>query len=279
MNQKALIKKVTKPITKMKAIINSSSVQEQFKNALGKHSDLFVASLIDVYRDGLQKYEPGAVIEEALKAAVLRLPISKNLGLAYIVPYKGKPTFQVGYKGLIQLAMRTGQVKTINAGPVYEGEFNRHDRLTGELDIYGERESDKVIGYFCYLGLMNGFSKADYWTKEKVIKHAEDKSPSYGNRKSAWFTDFDAMATKTVISAVFGKYAPKSIEFIAAIEQDSDESRIAKAKDIDLTGEDLTSEPKKTTPRLEAPAKENQPPKGSDEEFFGNMPEEPDFGA
>lgn len=249
MENKVLVKK---PVDRLKAILKQPTVQEQFKNALGKHSDRFVASLIDAFNGGLQKCEPGSVIEGALKGAVLGLPISKTLGIAYLVPYNQKykeggewksktlANFQIGYKGLIQLAMRSGQVKTINAGPVYEGEFQKHDRLTGELDISGERKSDKVVGYFCYLGLINSFQKADYWTKEKVLNHAETKSKSYQtdlkykSKKSTWVTDFEAMATKTVIIAVFGKYAPKSIEFITALEYTSEDEKAAKAKSVDL---------------------------------------------
>ena len=107
------------PVDRLKSVINSPTVKEQFNNAMGKHSDLFVASLIDVFNDGLQKMDPAGVVQEALKAAVLKLPISKSLGFAYLVPYKGKVQFQIGYKGMIQLAMRSGQVKTLNAGPVF----------------------------------------------------------------------------------------------------------------------------------------------------------------
>ena len=221
-NKKALVKK---PIDALKSIIHSESVQKQFKNAMGKHSDLFVASLIDIYSgdDYLQECDPSAVISEALKAAVLKLPISKGLGFAYIVPYKKKPQFQIGYKGMIQLAMRSGQLSALNGGEVYEGEFQNYNRMTGIVDISGKQTSNKIVGYFVYMELINGFKKSEYWTKEKVIAHAKEKSPSYKNKKSAWTTDFDAMATKTVLRSVLSKYAPMSVDFIAAIS--SDESR------------------------------------------------------
>ena len=99
---KALIKK---PVDKLKAIINQSTVQEQFKNAMGKHSDLFIASLIDVFNGGLQNCDPAGVIQEALKAAVLKLPISKDLGFAYLVPYSGKAQFQIGYKEIARCGL------------------------------------------------------------------------------------------------------------------------------------------------------------------------------
>jgi recombination protein RecT len=147
--------------------------------------------LIDIYGSdrNLQECEPGAVIMEALKAATLRLPINKNLGFAYIVPYRNKGErwshrCRLGIKGLIQLAMRTGEYRYLNADVVYEGELKSYDKLTGHLDLSGERKSDKVVGYFAYLELLNGFSKTVYWTKEQVIEHAKRFSKSYSSSDS-----------------------------------------------------------------------------------------------
>jgi recombination protein RecT len=248
MTSKAVAKR---PIDVLKAIIHSDSVQEQFKNAMGKHSDLFVASLIDVFNSGLQDCDPAGVVQEALKAAVLKLPISKGLGFAYLVPYKekGKPVaqFQIGYKGMIQLAMRSGQLAALNGGPVFEGEFKAYDRLTGVVDISGEQTSEKVTGYFVYMELINGFKKSEYWTTEKVIAHAKAKSKSFSNSKSAWVTDFPAMATKTVLRSMLGKYAPMSIDFIAALQT-----------------EETPTEPVDITPETE-PEPEKKPPAGKKE--------------
>ena len=234
-----------RPIDKLKSIVNQPTVQEQFKNALGKNSDLFVASLIDVFSSDLQNYDPGGVIQEALKAAVLKLPISKSLGFAYLVPYKGKVQFQIGYKGLIQLAMRSGQVRVLNADVVYEGELKGVDKMRGIPDFSGERTSDKVVGYLSYMQLINGFEKAVYWTKEKVVEHAKAKSPSFKNRRSAWTTDFDAMAIKTTLRALFSKYAPMSIDFVSALQHDEEEMP-AKPISIDIEeGAESKDEPAK----------------------------------
>src|SRR5438270_725219 len=117
-----------KPISKievLKNIMKAPSIQEQFNNVLKDNSGVFVASIIDLYNSDtyLQNCEPKQVVMEALKAAVLKLPINKNLGFAYIVPFKKNgvqiPQMQIGYKGLIQLAMRTGQYRNINADVVY----------------------------------------------------------------------------------------------------------------------------------------------------------------
>ena len=163
-----------KPIDVLKSALYAPSVQEQFGNALKEHKDTFVASIIDLYNGdkSLQACNPNAVICEALRAAVLKLPLNKALGFAYIVVFNNSvkdpntgqwikvptPTFVPGYKGYIQLAMRTGQYRTINADFVYEGELRKVNKLSGEIAFDGERISDKIIGYFCYFELLNCFS-------------------------------------------------------------------------------------------------------------------------
>ncbi len=214
------------PVQRLKNALNTQSVQEQFRNALADSAPLFVASLIDIYGSDkdLQDCEPGAVIMEALKAATLRLPINKNLGFAYIVPYKSKgkaqPQMQIGYKGLIQLAMRTGEYRYLNADVVCEGELKGYDKLTGHLDLSGERKSNEVVGYFAYLELLNGFSKAVYWTKEQVIEHAKRFSKSYSSQYSPWQTDFDSMALKTVLRNLITKWGIMSVEMVQAVDRD-----------------------------------------------------------
>ncbi len=214
------------PVQRLKNALSAESVKEQFKNALADSAPLFVASLIDIYASdrNLQECEPGAVIMEALKAATLRLPINKNLGFAYIVPYRNRgkmePQMQIGYKGLIQLAMRTGEYRYLNADVVYEGELKGYDKLTGHLDLSGEKKSDRVVGYFAYLELLNGFSKTVYWTKEQVIEHAKRFSKAFNSDYSPWKTDFDAMALKTVLRNLITKWGIMSVEMVQAVDRD-----------------------------------------------------------
>lgn len=218
-------------VKRLKAIVSTDSVQEQFKNALKEGAPLFIASLIDIYGNDkyLQACEPQAVIMEALKAATLKLPINKSLGFAYIVPYKNKgvqePQFQIGYKGYIQLAMRTGQYKYINADVVCEGELKGHNKLTGEVDLSGEAKSDKVVGYFAYIETINGFRKPLYWSKEKVLAHAERYSKSYNHSNSAWKTNFDEMALKTMLRNLLSKYGVMSVELMNAFGSDTGDDR------------------------------------------------------
>ncbi|NCB44710.1 MAG: recombinase [Clostridia bacterium] len=240
----------------IKDVISAPSVQEQFKNALEKNAGPFTASLIDLYvgDNTLQYCNPNAVVMEALKAAVLKLPINRALGFAYIIPFKNSvkrpdgtyevvstPTFIVGYKGLIQLAQRTGQYKHLNADVVYEGELGLKNKLTGEIEFSGEATSDKVIGYFCYFELLNGFSKTLYMPVEKMAAYAKKYAPTLKNNKDVsvesltalgksgvsgssvgWLGDFTSMALKTVTRNLLSKYGYLSIEMQQAIVEDSD---------------------------------------------------------
>lgn len=202
----------------------SSSVQEQFKNALKDNSGPFVASVIDLYNGDqyLQKCNPTQVVMECLKAATLKLPINKSLGFAYIVPYNDVPQFQIGYKGLIQLAMRTAQYRIINADMVYEGEFRSMNKLTGEFDLSGDKKSETIVGYFAHIEMLNGFSKTLYMTKERVTAHAKKYSKSFHKDSSPWKKEFDAMAIKTVLRGLLGHYGYLSVEMISAFDNDND---------------------------------------------------------
>lgn len=213
------------PVDRLKVALNSQSVMEQFKNALQDGAQLFTASLIDIYTNdkNLQECTPGSVIMEALKAATLRLPINKNLQFAYIIAYKGKPEFQPGYRGLIQLAIRTGQYKYLNAGIIYEGQSYESDYLTGSVKITGFPTSENPVAYFAHLELLNGFTKTLCWEKAKVDAHAKRYSKSYKIPSSPWQTNFDGMAVKTMLRNLLGKYGILSIEMIGALSADGDE--------------------------------------------------------
>lgn len=220
----------TRPVDVLKKVLNENSIQQQFKNAMRDNAGPFIASIIDLYSSdtALQECEPGAVVRECLKAASLKLLINKSLGHAYIVPYKEKgkqtPHFQIGYKGYIQLAQRTGEYKFINAGPIYEGMVVKTDILTGSITIEGESTSDKPIGYFCYFELLNGFSKGKYMSVDEVLEHAKKFSRAYQydlrekKQMSTWSTNFEAMAIKTVVLQLVPKYGPMSTEFIRAMD-------------------------------------------------------------
>lgn len=205
---------------------NNQTIKAQIKNSLKEKAGAFTSSMIDLYNGdtALQNCDPEAVALECVKAAALDLPIVKSLGFAYVVPYKNKPTFTIGYKGLIQLAQRSGQFKTINADKVYEGELKGFDKLSGMIDLSGDKASDTVIGYFAYFKLLNGYEKSLYMTVDEMRGYADKYSPAYSKEKnsgySPWYTEFDKMAQKTVLRQLLSKYAPMSTDMQKAVALD-----------------------------------------------------------
>ena len=200
-------------------MIGSKSVQERFEKMLGKKSAGFLSSLLSLVNNNnlLQKANPTSVLAAAATAASLDLPVNPSLGLAWIVPYGNGAQFQLGYRGAIALAMRSGQMKSIVMTEVYEGECKCWNRFTETFE-FGERVSDNIIGYYARFETVNGFVKATFWTKEEVLKHAKRFSKSFN--RGPWQTDFDAMAKKTVLLSIIKTYAPMSIEMQSAFESD-----------------------------------------------------------
>lgn len=207
-------------------LMRSPGVTAKIKDVLGseKVAAGFISSVISIANGNreLRKADPMTVVGAAMVAATLQLPVVPTIGLAYIVPYKGQAQFQIGYKGLIELAERSGQFKNIIDEVVYEGQLVRKNKFTGEY-VFDEdaRKSDKVIGYMARFDLINGFSKTIFWTIAEVQAHANKFSQAYRSGYACpWKSDFDAMARKTVLKALFSKYAPKSIQMQNAIAFD-----------------------------------------------------------
>ena len=209
----------TKAASGLGVMIGSKSVQERFEKMLGKKSAGFLSSLLTLVNNNnlLQKANPTSVLAAAATAASLDLPVNPSLGLAWIVPYGNGAQFQLGYRGAIALAMRSGQMKSIVMTEVYEGECKCWNRFTETFE-FGERVSDNIIGYYARFETVNGFVKATFWTKEEVLKHAKRFSKSFN--RGPWQTDFDAMAKKTVLLSIIKTYAPMSIEMQSAFESD-----------------------------------------------------------
>lgn len=202
--------------TSLKGLLDSPGIKKRFDEVLGKKAAGFISSLISVYNNDklLQKANPTTIIAAGAMAATLDLPINPNLGFAYIIPYSGEAQFQMGYKGYIQLAMRTGQYKTINACEVYEGEIESVNRFTGAFK-FGERTGDEVIGYMAYFELINGFEKYVYMTIDEMVAHAKKYSKSYNGGTERWgIADFHSMAIKTVLKRLISKYGILSIEML-----------------------------------------------------------------
>jgi recombination protein RecT len=211
-------------------------MQKYLLETLGDKKQEFVANITTLVSNDvkLQECEAKSVIFSALKATALDLPLDPNLGMAYVIPFKNtkkgikEAQFQIGYKGFTQLAIRSGQFKTINVRDVREGEIVGEDFISGEMQfkrIEG-REGKPIIGYVAYFRLINGFEKMSYWRVEELVEHAKKYSQTYTSQyqnvrdSSKWTTDFDGMAKKTVIKLLLSKYAPLSIQMQSAIKAD-----------------------------------------------------------
>lgn len=217
--------------------LDRDGLRKRFDELLGKRSPQFISSIVSMVNadKNMQQafYEaPMTVIQSALKAATFDLPIDQNLGYAYIVPFKNykkdigkkvtEATFILGWKGMHQLALRTGAYKTINVVDIREGELKRYNRLTEEVDIdfiedETEREKHPIIGYVGYYRLVNGAEKTIYMSV-KAIENHEKKFRKGEYMGKGWRDDWDAMARKTVYRILIGKWGVMSIDYQTADE-------------------------------------------------------------
>lgn len=212
-----------------KALFNKDEVKAKFQELLGKRASSFMTSVLQIVASNplLSKADPNSVYHSAAVAATLDLPLNNNLGFAYIVPYNQKQQdgtykqvaqFQLGYKGFIQLAQRSGQFQTIAATPIFEGQLIEQNPLTGFIfDFVKPKTSEKVIGYAAYFRLLNGFEKTLYMTVDQVSAHGKKYSQTFKKGFGLWKDDFDAMAIKTVLKAILARFAPLSVDMQKAV--------------------------------------------------------------
>ncbi len=263
-------------VKNFQAVMNNSYYQTLLQNTLKENKGTFTTSLMELATsdESLLQCNPNALMAEALKAASLHLPLNKQLGQCYILPFKNHgvltPTLVVGTKGYLQLAMRTGKYETINSDVVYEGELKGYDKVTGNLDLSGIRTSNVPIGYFAYMKMKNGFSKLLYMSLDEVCLYAKQYSPTVKFKDGVtsetlknlalkqaasgvsdgvgWYSNFESMALKTVLRRLLSKWGELSIENndilnideAPSAEQQRDEE-FAEAKEVivvnDETGE------------------------------------------
>jgi recombination protein RecT len=223
----------------VKALFSRDDVVQKFHAMLGKRTSSFITSVLQIVASNalLSKADPASIYHSAAMAATLDLPLNNSLGFAYIVPYNQKyqddkgnwkkkqvAQFQLGYKGYIQLAQRSGQFKAISATAIYEGQLLSANPLTGYEFDFNAKKSDKVIGYASYFKLLNGFDKTMYMPIEQVKKHGERYSKSFSLESGLWKTDFESMAIKTVLKLLLSKFAPLSIDMQKAFNLDNEEA-------------------------------------------------------
>jgi recombination protein RecT len=214
---------------KVKSYLDSPELTERLQNAMTpQKKELFKTSLLGVINSNslFEKADPLSIIQSALVATTLDLPINPSLGYAYIIPYGVKAQFQLGYKGLIQLAQRTGQYQTISASEVREGQIKDYDPLKG-VQFDWTVTGGEVIGYVAYFKLINGFEKYLYMTIKELEAHGKKYSKSYDSKdkytkeyNGIWRTNFDAMAKKTVLKQLISKFGIMSVEMQDAVVKD-----------------------------------------------------------
>lgn len=214
--------------TSVKHLISQDNFKKRFEEILGKKAQGFISSVIQISQmDNMKDVEPVSIISAAVTAATLDLPVNPNLGFAWIVPYKvkgvKKAQFQIGWKGFVQLAQRTGQYKRINVVKVYDNQYKSYNRLTEDLDCdFGidPLPDSEVVGYAAYFSLTNGFEKLTFWSAKQVDEHAKKYSKSYGSSMSPWNPKdqdkYQAMGLKTVLKNTLSKYGVLSVEMQTA---------------------------------------------------------------
>lgn len=250
-NSLAAQRNAGKPQT-FSAFLTSNAIKDRI-NAMvgGKDGQRFISAVISAVsvNPGLTECEHSTILSAALLGESLKLSPSPQLGQYYLVPFNDKKRnckvaqFQLGYKGYIQLAIRSGYYKKLNVISIKEGELIRFDALNEEIEVKliendTEREAAKTIGYYAMFEYTNGFRKAIYWSREKMMAHADKYSMAFSAAKyqdlldgkipqsemwkysSFWYKDFDGMAYKTMLRQLISKWGIMSIELQTAIDKD-----------------------------------------------------------
>lgn len=218
-------------IVKLKNAISTESVQQRFKDMLGKKAAGFLSNLMACVQNNnlLQKADVSSIILAASRSAALDLPIDPNLGYAAIIPFNDKGTgkcvaqFQIMRDGFVELALRTGMFEYIVNEPVYDGELIEKNRFTDTyvFDESRRKPNAQIIGFMAAFKLTNGYKKTVYWTVDECKQHGKRYSKTFGMQNGLWAKDFVSMSLKTVLKHLLKKYAPKSIEAInLAIQSD-----------------------------------------------------------
>ncbi len=253
--------------------IQSDAYKRLINNTLGdpKRSAKFIAGITSAVatNQALQECDAGSILSGALLGEALNLSPSPQLGQYYLVPFNEKAQFQLGYKGYIQLAIRSGQYKKLNVLAIKEGELISYDALNEEIDVKliddeEERENAVTIGYYAMFEYTNGFRKTLYWSKNKMKKHAMQYSQSYmkdikkGTSYSFWSKDFDGMAFKTMLRQLISKWGIMSVEMQEALSKDM--AVIKEDGSYDYVDNTPVTEPKQVVEHpVEEPIQE-QPP-------------------
>ena len=259
------------------AYLTQEAVKDQINKVVGgKNGEKFVTAIVSAVNTNpaLAECTNTSILSGALLGHSLNLSPSPQLGQYYLVPFKNNKAgvteaqFQLGYKGYIQLAIRSGQYKKLNVLAIKEGELRSFDPLNEEIDVKliedeEEREQAKTIGYYAMFEYVNGFRKAIYWSKTKMEAHALKYSKGYQAKKgyTFWEKDFDSMAYKTMLRQLISKWGIMSIDMMSAIDAD-----------MAVIHEDGTKDYVDTEDIVDMPQPQEEPKADTDKSQFA-MPE------
>lgn len=223
-------------LVQVKEIFGRESVMKNLKAMLGTKAQGFATSVLSVVNNNrlLQGADANSIYTSAMVAASLDLPINPNLGFAAIVPYGRSAQFQIMTRGIVQLAIRSGQYAKICNSIVYDGQLIKQNPFTDDYEFdFSAKKSNQVIGYVAYFKTIGGFEKYFYMSKEEAENHGKKYSKSYSS--GVWKSDFDSMALKTVLKLLLSKFGILSIEMQRAITMDQAEIKgdINSIEDID----------------------------------------------
>ena len=242
--------------------LTNDAVKNQINNVIGgKNGPRFISSIVSAVQanPALQECTNPSILSAALLGESLNLSPSPQLGQYYLVPYANNDAntteaqFQLGYKGYIQLAIRSGQYKKLNVLAIKEGELIRFDPLNEEIEVRliqdeEKRENAQTIGDYAMFEYTNGFRKAMYWSKAKMLAHAKKYSPGYrkdlskGTQYTFWSKDFDGMAYKTMLRQLISKWGVMSIDLQSAIDADMTVIREDGTKDYVENEQDIVQD-------------------------------------
>lgn len=280
--------------------LTAPNIKARINEVVGKNAQSFMTSIVSAVSANptLQECEPATILSAAFLGEGLKLSPSPQLGQYYMVPYDNKKAgvkqaqFQLGYKGYIQLAIRSGYYRKINVIAIKDGELVRFDPLNEDIEVnliddFEEREAKETIGYYAMFEYTSGFRKAIYWPKSKMLCHADRFSKAFSKEKykellagqipekdmwkysSFWYKDFDAMAYKTMLRQLISKWGIMSVDLQKAYE--ADEALIKEdgtAEYIDIEEAPATAPVQPANTAKEATLKEPEQAPADDDDPF-----------
>lgn len=275
------------------AYLAQDAVKDQINKVIGgRDGQRFISSIVSAVQTNpaLKDCTNQSILSGALLGESLKLSPSPQLGQYYLVPFKDnkhnvtQAQFQLGYKGYIQLAIRSGQYKKLNVLAIKEGELIRFDPLNEDIEVNliadeEERENAPTIGYYAMFEYTNGFRKAMYWSRAKMEAHALKYSKGYKAKKgyTFWEKDFDSMAFKTMLRQLISKWGIMSIDMVSALDadmavinEDGTKNYVDTEPDvIDMPADEVSEQPQEE-PKAEAPQEQATEPADVQTALFGN---------